>query len=199
MGVPVVTLVGNVHAHNVGVSLLNSVPAVSHLIAKTKEEYIKIACDLASDLPALAALRMKIRPSMLQSKLCDGVAFSKRFHFALRAVWNHAQNQASRGNNSFSYKPPKDRVIELQMPSECKDVFYMTEKLVDYVPNTCAVASCGKTGSMASCGQCKVVWYCSKECQKLDWKQGKHSINCQYYKLLCHGFVAPPSKDIMFQ
>lgn len=196
MGVPVVTLTGRVHAHNVGVSLLNSVSVVSHLIANTKEEYIKIASQLASDLPALAALRMKIRPCMLQSSLCDGVTFSNRVNFAFRAVWDHAQTKAPIVRQ---YRPPSERVVKLLMPAECKDTFFMTQKLIDYVPTTCAVSTCGKIGSTASCGQCKVVWYCSKECQKVDWKQNKHSVNCQHYKLLCHGFVAPPSKDIMFQ
>lgn len=36
-------------------------------------------------------------------------------------------------------------------------------------------ANCGKTDSLKSCSSCKKTYYCSKECQKKDWKAHKSS------------------------
>ncbi|XP_076926400.1 putative UDP-N-acetylglucosamine--peptide N-acetylglucosaminyltransferase SPINDLY [Bidens hawaiensis] len=57
MGVPCVTMGGSVHAHNVGVSLLS---AVGNLVAKTEDEYIRLAIQLASDVAALSNLRVNL-------------------------------------------------------------------------------------------------------------------------------------------
>jgi hypothetical protein len=39
-------------------------------------------------------------------------------------------------------------------------------------------ANCGNTtGPLSACSQCKQVFYCSKECQKSDWKS--HKLNCR--------------------
>ena len=32
---------------------------------------------------------------------------------------------------------------------------------------------------LTQCSQCYSVWYCSKECQSKDWKEGKHKIDCK--------------------
>eukprot|EP00033_Pygsuia_biforma_P002520 GCRY01002791.1.p1 GENE.GCRY01002791.1~~GCRY01002791.1.p1 ORF type:complete len:120 (-),score=11.00 GCRY01002791.1:69-392(-) len=37
--------------------------------------------------------------------------------------------------------------------------------------NSCEV--CGKTEDLLSCARCRLVQYCSRECQKKDWKQHK--------------------------
>ena len=36
---------------------------------------------------------------------------------------------------------------------------------------------CGVIGSFPACGNCKLVAYCSKECQRSDWKS--HKLQCQ--------------------
>jgi len=88
MGVPVVTLKGNSHAHNVGVSLLTSIPAVSHLIGSNDDEYVKIAKELAEDIPKLSELRQNLRPAMVASRLCDGPTFMKGVTQAYRDMWH---------------------------------------------------------------------------------------------------------------
>ena len=49
-----------------------------------------------------------------------------------------------------------------------------------------ACKSCGATDvPVFKCAGCKVVWYCSPECQKKDWKDGgenKHKIQCPRIK-----------------
>ena len=39
---------------------------------------------------------------------------------------------------------------------------------------------CG-TGATNKCGKCGSVWYCSRDCQKKDWKT--HKINCKPYEI----------------
>ena len=49
-----------------------------------------------------------------------------------------------------------------------------------------ACKCCGATDvPVFKCAGCKVVWYCSPECQKKDWKEGgenKHKIQCPRIK-----------------
>ena len=43
--------------------------------------------------------------------------------------------------------------------------------------------SCGKLASrkvkMTQCARCFSMWYCSKECQSKDWKEGGHKVDCK--------------------
>ncbi|XP_068658755.1 probable UDP-N-acetylglucosamine--peptide N-acetylglucosaminyltransferase SPINDLY isoform X1 [Aristolochia californica] len=87
MGVPCVTMAGQVHAHNVGVSLLSNV-GLGNLIAKTEEEYVKIALDLASDVTALSNLRSSLRDLMLDSPVCDGANFTLGLESTYRKIWH---------------------------------------------------------------------------------------------------------------
>eukprot|EP00523_Entomoneis_sp_CCMP467_P013662 CAMPEP_0168796706 /NCGR_PEP_ID=MMETSP0725-20121227/16904_1 /TAXON_ID=265536 /ORGANISM="Amphiprora sp., Strain CCMP467" /LENGTH=211 /DNA_ID=CAMNT_0008847851 /DNA_START=37 /DNA_END=672 /DNA_ORIENTATION=- len=49
--------------------------------------------------------------------------------------------------------------------------------------NICYAAQCRKEASMR-CGACKLVHYCSQQCQKRDWKHGCHKQNCSKYQEL---------------
>jgi tetratricopeptide (TPR) repeat protein len=42
--------------------------------------------------------------------------------------------------------------------------------------NACTV--CRKEGKLKSCGQCHIVYYCSRECQTKDWPEHKKKCNC---------------------
>jgi predicted O-linked N-acetylglucosamine transferase (SPINDLY family) len=86
MGVPVVALEGTMHAGRVGVSLLSAV-GLPELIAKTPDEFVRIATGLASDRGRLGALRAGLRERMAASPLRDAKAFAARFEGALREVW----------------------------------------------------------------------------------------------------------------
>lgn len=86
MGVPCVTMAGSVHAHNVGVSLLDKV-GLGHLIAKTEDEYVQLALQLASDVTALSNLRMSLRDLMLKSPVCDGSNFTRGLESSYRNMW----------------------------------------------------------------------------------------------------------------
>jgi predicted O-linked N-acetylglucosamine transferase (SPINDLY family) len=86
MGVPVVTLKGDLHASRVGASLLTAA-GLPDLIAATPEEFVRKAAALAADRPALAALRAGLRDRLRASALCDGPAYARRMDSALRRMW----------------------------------------------------------------------------------------------------------------
>ncbi|WVZ91664.1 hypothetical protein U9M48_037807 [Paspalum notatum var. saurae] len=87
MGVPCVTMAGAVHAHNVGVSLLSKV-GLGRLVAKTEDEYVSLALNLASDVDALQELRLSLRELMIKSPVCDGERFTRSLEAAYRNMWH---------------------------------------------------------------------------------------------------------------
>jgi predicted O-linked N-acetylglucosamine transferase (SPINDLY family) len=86
MGVPVVTLAGTTHASRVGVSLLRNI-GLQELIAEIPEEYVRIATELAGDLPRLSHLRSTLRQRMEVSPLMDAPRFAHGVETAYRSMW----------------------------------------------------------------------------------------------------------------
>ncbi len=86
MGVPVITLEGKDHRSRVGVSLLNQVQ-LQHLIARNEEEYVEIACSLASKVADLAELRNNLRARMEASPLMDEAGFTQGLENTYREMW----------------------------------------------------------------------------------------------------------------
>lgn len=86
MGVPVVTLAGDMHSSRVGVSLLTGV-GLSEFICWNDNDYITQAADLASDRLRLVALRASLRQRLLESPVCDAAAFTERFFAAIETAW----------------------------------------------------------------------------------------------------------------
>jgi len=94
MGVPVVTLAGTSFHSRRGVSLLSMV-GLTDLVAQTKEDYVKIAAQLASDLPRLAELRRELRSRMLKSPLTDAQGYTRALEKTYRDVWiNYCHSMA---------------------------------------------------------------------------------------------------------
>eukprot|EP01127_Copromyxa_protea_P022173 TRINITY_DN7846_c0_g1_i1.p1 TRINITY_DN7846_c0_g1~~TRINITY_DN7846_c0_g1_i1.p1 ORF type:complete len:674 (+),score=75.64 TRINITY_DN7846_c0_g1_i1:115-2022(+) len=87
MGIPVVVLKGHNHAHNVGVSLLRSVPSITELIAETDQEFVSKAIALANDAERLVNTRKQLRNDLLSSRLCDRTAYMKNVMKMYRNVW----------------------------------------------------------------------------------------------------------------
>jgi predicted O-linked N-acetylglucosamine transferase (SPINDLY family) len=86
MGVPVVTLAGRTHVARMGLSL------VSHLGfpewgVKTPDAYVAKCRELVGDLPALAAIRLRLREQMRQSPLCATQQFIGHLETAFRDMW----------------------------------------------------------------------------------------------------------------
>ena len=87
MGVPVVTLEGTSHRSRVGVSLLNNME-LKQLIAKSPEEYMRIASSLANDVPELEAMQRILRERMLGSPLMDAPRFARDIESAYQTIWH---------------------------------------------------------------------------------------------------------------
>lgn len=101
MGVPVVTLTGPLHAHNVGASLLTAA-GLPELVARSEDAYVEIACRLASDPRRLASLRRSLRERLLASALCDGRAFTQRLEGLYHEVFDaHLRAIEGDGDGAF--------------------------------------------------------------------------------------------------
>jgi protein O-GlcNAc transferase len=87
MGVPVISLAGQVHAARVGVSLLTQV-GLADLAAPDEESYIATAVRLSQDQGGLAAIRWRLRSAMRNSTLCDAVGFTRALEQAFRDKWS---------------------------------------------------------------------------------------------------------------
>jgi len=88
MGVPVITLAGTAYHSSVGISLLSNV-GIAELIAKTPDEYIEIAINLAADIDKLQSLRKNLRDMMAKSPLCDVKRFMINLEKCYRLTWKN--------------------------------------------------------------------------------------------------------------
>jgi predicted O-linked N-acetylglucosamine transferase (SPINDLY family) len=86
MGVPVITLVGQTVVGRAGLSQLTNL-GLPELIARTPEQYVRIAANLAEDLPRLAELRRTLRGRMEASPLMDAPRFARNIEAAYRQMW----------------------------------------------------------------------------------------------------------------
>jgi len=87
MGVPVITRVGRTVVGRAGWSQLSNLK-LTELAARSEDEFVQIARDLAADLPRLAELRTTLRQRMLQSPLTDAARFTANVETAYRDIWN---------------------------------------------------------------------------------------------------------------
>jgi predicted O-linked N-acetylglucosamine transferase (SPINDLY family) len=88
MGVPVISLAGAQIVSRAGLSQLSNL-GLRELVAFTEDDYVRIAGELAADLPRLAELRAALRSRMETSVLMDGERFARGIERAYRAMWRH--------------------------------------------------------------------------------------------------------------
>ena len=86
MGVPVVTMTGERPMSRYGASVLSAV-GLSQWIVANPEQYVDLVTKLASDLPALARLRLELRSRLQRSTLTDEAGYAGRLATAYRAIW----------------------------------------------------------------------------------------------------------------
>lgn len=86
MGVPVVTLPGALFSSRHSLTHLMNV-GLSCCVASSQEDYIAIACNLASDVKNLVQLRSGLRGMMADSPVCDGFGFTEHLQKAFRKMW----------------------------------------------------------------------------------------------------------------
>jgi protein O-GlcNAc transferase len=86
MGVPVVTLSGDLHISRVGASLLKAA-GLADLIACTSDEYVAKSIALARDPDRLYELRSTMRARLAASDLLDHSRFTRNLESAYREAW----------------------------------------------------------------------------------------------------------------
>lgn len=86
MGVPVLGLTGERFIAHVGESMLSSA-GLPDWIARDADDYVAKAVGFASDIPALDALRGRLRTQVLASPLCDAPRFARNLEDAFRGMW----------------------------------------------------------------------------------------------------------------
>ena len=86
MGVPVVTLEQELIAGRQTLAFLNTI-GHPEWIARTEEDYVRIALDLASSPVRLAELRTSLRAAVSASPLLDFKGFTRDLEHAYRAMW----------------------------------------------------------------------------------------------------------------
>ena len=87
MGIPLVSLEGEVGAGRLGHCFLNTLSRGSW-VAKNAKEYIDIACDLSKDFQALNAERKKLWLDCKKSPLLDGRTYALNMENALATIWH---------------------------------------------------------------------------------------------------------------
>jgi predicted O-linked N-acetylglucosamine transferase (SPINDLY family) len=86
MGVPVVSRAGEGPLSRAGWSQLSNL-GLPELVTFSEEEYIRVAVQLAADVPRLTELRATLRQRMEASVLMDAVHFTRQIEDAYRTMW----------------------------------------------------------------------------------------------------------------
>jgi predicted O-linked N-acetylglucosamine transferase (SPINDLY family) len=86
MGVPLVSLPGTSSLGRAGLSQLTNL-GLTELIARTPDDFVRIAAGLAGDFDRLAALRAGLRGRMEKSLLMDAGRFAREIEQAYREMW----------------------------------------------------------------------------------------------------------------
>jgi predicted O-linked N-acetylglucosamine transferase (SPINDLY family) len=86
MGVPVVTRVGQTAVGRAGLSILSNL-GLPELAARDADGYVRIAAQLAGDLPRLAERRATLRERMQRSPLMDAPRFARNVEAAYHEMW----------------------------------------------------------------------------------------------------------------
>lgn len=95
MGVPVVSLCGDIAVSRAGLSQLSNLE-LAELVAHDEAVFVKIATDLANDPSRLALLRKTLRGRMEASPLMDAPRFTRNIEAAYRSIWqNWCRNRSS--------------------------------------------------------------------------------------------------------
>jgi protein O-GlcNAc transferase len=66
---------------------IQSTVNLAELVASSEEDYLRLAVELAGNLPRLAALRATLRQRMQTSPLMDAPRFARNVEAAYRSMW----------------------------------------------------------------------------------------------------------------
>ena len=86
MGVPVLTLPGEVVVARIGLSIL-SAAGLADFVAHSEDDFVRLAARLAKDVPHLAQVRRTMRERMRSSAFMDAHGFTRNVERAYREMW----------------------------------------------------------------------------------------------------------------
>jgi predicted O-linked N-acetylglucosamine transferase (SPINDLY family) len=86
MGVPVVTLVGELALGRAGLSQLRNL-GLPELTAMTEDQFISIAAALAGAIDRLRDLRATLRQRLMASPIADAPRFARNIEAVYRQIW----------------------------------------------------------------------------------------------------------------
>lgn len=87
MGVPCLTMRGEGHAHNVGVSLVTNVGLRGDAwIADDKRDYVNKAVRASNDVAGLRQVRRGLRARVAESTICNAKTFMNDLEKRLKAI-----------------------------------------------------------------------------------------------------------------
>ncbi len=87
MGVPVITLCGDVHCSRVGYSLLSNCE-MDFFVAHDPQEYVNKAIALAGNVEAIKNIRRTMRQRLGASPLCNAPQFTHNLELLYRSMWH---------------------------------------------------------------------------------------------------------------
>lgn len=93
MGVPIINLLGSTVAGRLSASIVTTL-GLSDWIAKTREQYIELAIQKATDLQSLATLRQQLRGIFSSSIIGDQAAYAQAVELEYRQLWRQWCNKA---------------------------------------------------------------------------------------------------------
>jgi predicted O-linked N-acetylglucosamine transferase (SPINDLY family) len=96
MGVPIVTLCGATVASRITASILVATQ-MADWVAKTEDDYVRIALQKKSDLDALVTLRQELRTRFKQSPYGDLPSYVRAVDHAYRSMWREWCASRGRG------------------------------------------------------------------------------------------------------
>ena len=94
MGVPVISLAGDRFVSRCSAATLQAA-GLGVCIADDVESYVSRAVVLATDIDRLAAIRMRVRQAVTQSRVCDADRYARNMGRIYRAIWRRWCSQST--------------------------------------------------------------------------------------------------------
>lgn len=122
MGVPVLSLFGEVHSSRVGLSLLSNID-LEFFATSSPEEFVHRAVAIADNAEALETLRQTMRQRMAASPVCNAPQFARHLALLYRTMWHRwCERQGVDTTEAGATRPTQqampDECIEVQAPRE---------------------------------------------------------------------------------
>ena len=155
MGVPVVSLSGQVHAARVGVSILTAV-GLDDLVADNMQAYVDSAIALAGDGGRRQELRRSLRQRMRDSALTDAPQFTRGVEAAFREMWKRACDDPAEGeirhDDEFQMRSSEAETLKINIGGQAaksgwKILNILPADYVDYLRD-CTDLSCFEDDSV---------------------------------------------------